>query len=809
MSRIYLNRGWQYTDVFTDDMKGVPMLDGQAVVVPHTTGEVPYHYFDKALYEKDACYQRMLFAEPAWNAKRVFLTFEAVGHRAEVFVNGVPVAEHNCGYTAFTIDLSETLRYGTDNLITVHCDSRETLNQPPFGFVVDYMTFGGIYRDVYLEVKDRVHMENVFYRPSLNESPKTNGMRLERLQNLTIQGKLTTEITLSEDARAMARERRLFVCQFLEGKQISNQPLAPDGRTSTLAGQVKIWDVSSPSIYEVRTEIRLDGQTVDVNIAYIGFREIAWKNRGLFLNGRRLKLRGLNRHQSYPYVGYAMPQSMQEYDAKILKKELGLNAVRTSHYPQSQYFMDACDRLGILVFTEIPGWQYIGNETWRKIAEENTKEMVLQYRNHPSVFLWGVRINESRDCDELYSKTNHIAHKLDPARPTGGARCEKNMHLLEDIYTYNDFSHDGTNAGCEPKGSVTSVPEKPYLISEYGGHMYPTKSFDNEEHKTEHLLRHAAVLDVIAAHDDILGGLGWCMSDYNTHAEFGSGDRICYHGVMDMFRNPKPAAYLYAAQTNRSHVLYITSSMDIGEHPASRLGKNYIITNADTVKMYRNDVLIKEYKTKDSTYRNLRHGPILIDDYIGDEMQKKEKFSSRQAKLVKICLNGTAIDGEHMSMEVKKAAAELFMRYHMTMDDAKHLFRKYIGDWGGKSGEYRFDAIKDGVVVKSVIKKPMEQARIEVIVSSKELIEGISYDVAAFRVSVTDESGNVLPFYDEALKIEIAGPIEVIGKSPVFRGGYAGFYIRSVGETGDAVVRLSSGGLESRVVKLSVKKGNR
>ncbi len=805
MPRIYLNRGWRFADTFLTDMVTTLMRGGEEVSLPHTSREVPYHYFDKSVYERDACYQKVLRVPADWRDKCVFLTFGAVAHFAEVYVNGKKAGEHRCGYTSFTFDITGLLSYGADNLLTVRCDSRENLDQPPFGYVIDYMTFGGIYRDVFLDVKSPVHMKDVFYQPTLTESPHTNGMRLEMLESLTMQGKIFSMIELSAEAKAAAQKRRLFVCQFLDNRQISNQPLSPEGRTTTLAGSVHIWDVSNPKTYEIRTEIRLDGETVDTHIDRIGFREIEVKSKGLFLNGRRLKLRGINRHQSYPYVGYAMPESIQRYDARILKRELGLNAVRTSHYPQSPYFIDECDRVGLLVFTEIPGWQHIGGSKWKEICVENTKEMVLQYRNHPSVFLWGVRINESADCDELYGKTNEAAHALDPSRPTGGVRAHKKMHLLEDVYTYNDFSHDGTNAGCEPKMAVTGSPMKPYLISEYAGHMFPTKNFDWEEKRTEHALRHAAVMDEIAKHDDILGGFGWCFCDYNTHKDFGSGDAICYHGVMDMFRNPKTAAYVYAAQTNRTHVLEISSSMDVGEHPATTRGEVYIITNADSVRMYKNNVLIKEYRQRDTRFKHLRHGPILVDDYVGDLLEKKERFSKRQAKLLKFCLNYTAVYGSRPSAELKKAAAELMLRYHMTLEDVERLYTKYVGDWGAASSVYRFDAVKDGHVVKTVIKEPMASMSMAVTVSSKELTEKNTYDVAAFRISATDGNGNVLPFYGEALTIETAGPIALIGPAVVpFRGGYAGFYVKSKGEAGAAVVRLTAEGIGSHVVKINV-----
>ena len=142
-------------------------------------------------------------------------------------------------------------------------------------------------------------------------------------------------------------------------------------------------------LYEVKTELLQNGNVLDENITLFGFRTAVFLQDGFYLNGKKVKLRGLNRHQSYPYVGYAMPESMQKRDADILKNELGVNAVRTSHYPQSRHFVERCDELGLLVFTEIPGWQHIGDEIWKKQAVENVKDMVEQYRNHPSVILWG------------------------------------------------------------------------------------------------------------------------------------------------------------------------------------------------------------------------------------------------------------------------------------------------------------------------------------------------------------------------------------------------------------------------------------
>ena len=803
--RIYFDRKWKFNENFSDEMVTSLMEEGNEVNVPHTCKEVPFHYFDESKYQMICGYQRVITPDDAWQGKRLLLTFDGVGHQTTVYLNGKKLYEHFCGYTAFTVDITNEIRYGVDNLLTVRVNSREDIDQPPFGFVIDYMTFGGIYRDVYLDIKDPVYMKDVFLMPKVDEGISVRGKSKEEIASYEVPGQLTTVIQLSDEAKALAEERRLTVRQTLNDKQISEQPMAAKGLTKTLAGNVKLWDVESPTLYQLTTEILVDGEVKDSNITMIGFRNSLFKKDGYYLNGRKLKIRGLNRHQSYPYVGYAMPESMQRQDARILKKELGLNAVRTSHYPQSQYFIDECDRLGLLVFTEFPGWQHIGGDHWKDIAVNNVKDMVEQYRNHPSIILWGVRINESPDDDEFYTRTNEVAHKCDPTRQTGGVRCNKKMNLLEDVYTYNDFVHSGSNEGCEAKEKVTSDVEKPYLVSEYNGHMYPTKSFDWEEHRMEHTLRHARVLEAINSHEDIAGSFGWCMFDYNTHKDFGSGDRICYHGVMDMFRNPKMAAAVYAAQGKEEDVLEITTSMDIGEHPASVRGDTYIISNADSVRMYKNNLLIKEYDTHSDLFPHLEHGPVAIDDLIGDEMMKAEGFSEKQNELVKICLNETAIHGYKMSAKVVWAALRLILFHHMSMNDAVDLFQKYIGDWGGESKSYRFDAIKDGKVVKSIVKKPMTKAILGVDVSSNELIETNTYDVASIRVVASDENKNILPYFQESMILETEGPIEVIGPKVVpFRGGMAGIYVKSCFEEGDAILRIHCESMESVEIKFHV-----
>lgn len=810
-NRIYLNNEWRFSEVFEPEMVKAQYDESgmKEVRIPHTCKETPFHYFDEHIYQMVSGYRRKIEAPKQWEGKCVLLTLDGAAHDCEVYLNETKIGEHHCGYTAFTMDISKVLKYGEDNILTVKVDSREDLNIPPFGYVIDYMTYGGIYRDVYLDIKNPEYMEDIFLYAEVKTAADAGT------------AKLSSDITFKGNTDGMK------IRQFIRKKEnIDFEPLGKDievngekeVQISWPIGKVDLWEISQPALYEIKTQLLRKEEVVDENITVYGFRKAEFRKDGFYLNDKKVKIRGLNRHQSYPYVGYAMPKSMQCMDADVLKEELGLNAVRTSHYPQSHYFLDRCDEIGLLVFTEIPGWQHIGDEKWKEQAVENVREMVTQYRNHPSIILWGVRINESQDDDAFYEKTNAMAKSLDPYRQTGGVRAHKKSSLLEDVYTYNDFSHDGTKRatrhggasycanGCEPKKNVTSDMEKPYMVSEYNGHMYPTKAFDWEEHRVEHAIRHANVLNAVAGEDDICGSFGWCMTDYNTHKDFGSGDRICYHGVMDMFRNPKLAADIYSCQQEKETVLSLSSTMDIGEHPGCNRGKTWIFSNADSVKMYKNDRFLKEYTSKDSCYKNLAHGPIEIDDFIGNAISEGENFTPKQAEDIKMALNYVARNGlSNLPKKIIFTALKMMVVYHMKPTEAVVLYNKYIGDWGGTSTVYKFEAIKDGKVVKTVVKEPMTQMHLWAEADHIQLKEDHTYDVAAVRIRMLDENENQVYFYNEPVRFETEGPIEVIGEPVIsLKGGMCGTYIKTIGKEGKAALIIKNAQAEDVRIEFEV-----
>ena len=753
---------WEFTPQFSQEfVKGLG--DAQSVRLPHTTAELPLHYADHNAYQMICGYRRNLHIDPKLQGKRLFLQFDGAAHIATVYVNGKETVTHRSGYTAFRVEITDLVNYGEDNLIAVRLDSTENPEIPPFGFVIDYLTYGGLYREVWLDVRENSFISDIYITTPTTETARVQ-LSVENPKGCTA----TAEILDTA------------------GKAVLHQVISlTNFNTLTLPG-ARCWSVDDPYRYTCRVCLHKDGAVLDTQTVVFGFRTAEFRKDGFYLNGEKVFIRGLNRHQCYPYIGYAATEHLQREDARILKEELCCNAVRTSHYPQSQHFIDECDRLGLLVFTEIPGWQHIGDEAWKDQAVENVREMVLQYRNHPSIILWGVRINESLDDDPFYKRTNAVAHELDDSRPTSGVRCILQSSLLEDVYSYNDFSHSGNNPGVRKKETVTPDINKSLLITECNGHMYPTKSFDDWTQRQNHALRHARVQNDAAASGEHAGCFAWCMFDYATHKDFGSGDRICYHGVLDSFRNPKLAAAVYASQGDRHPVLQISTSNDIGDYPAGVAGTTYAITNADEVALYKNGNFVS--KLTPSEFTGLKHGPMAVTDTIGCLLETQEGYPKAKADLIRKCLLAVAKYGA-TSLPPKEMArvAWAMIRYGMTMKDAMALYGKYNSSWGSEAVVWRFDAIKDGNVVASVTRSASTKLHLEVTASQTALHEGDSYDMAAIRIRILDEFGNPAVYAQLPVSLEISGQAVLVGPTVVTaEGGLCGTYIRTIGQSGAA-----------------------
>ncbi|MBR4413035.1 MAG: glycoside hydrolase family 2 protein, partial [Lachnospiraceae bacterium] len=267
--RIYLNNDWYFNESFSEEMlqSGYDFKKNECVRIPHTVKETPLHYFDEHEYQKIAAYFRVLSVPEEWRDKDVFLTFDGVLHSCVVFVNGKEVTTHLCGYTAFTINLSGLVNYGTDNIITVKADSREDQNLPPFGFVIDYMTYGGIYRDVYVDVKEKAHFNDIFVSGDA-------------------EGNIRVEISASKDANGMIVENSIIslkknedgILVSGEEKSLGEGEFYPDEGKEECVKTYKfdspaLWDTVHPNLYILRSVLKdAAGKIVDENKVRFGFR---------------------------------------------------------------------------------------------------------------------------------------------------------------------------------------------------------------------------------------------------------------------------------------------------------------------------------------------------------------------------------------------------------------------------------------------------------------------------------------------------------------------------------------------------------
>ena len=741
---------------------------GTSVRLPHTVAECPQHYADHNGYQMVCGYRRKLDLGEELAGKHIFLQFDGAAHIATVYLNGRELVSHRCGYTGFRVEITEEAVLGGENLLAVKLDTTENPEVPPFGFVIDYLTYGGLYREVWLDVKEKSYIEDLYIT--------------------------TPDLTTLKIKPAFHNASDCIVLvELLKGeRQLVRKAFTTVGVITIDCPMVKPWDCDHPILYTCRVSLLKIGKVLDVQEVKVGFRTAEFKEDGFYLNGKKTFLRGLNRHQCFPYVGYAAPESLQRQDARILKEELNCVAVRTSHYPQSHHFIDECDRLGLLVFTEIPGWQHIGGEAWKHQAVENTREMVRQYRNHPSIILWGVRINESRDNDELYKLTNAVARETDPSRAISGVRNFEKSSLLEDVYAYNDFSHTGRNPGCKSKKAVMTDKKKALMITEHNGHMFPTKAFDSWEKRQEQALRHLRVLNDAAAGGEHAGCFGWCMFDYATHKDFGSGDRICYHGVMDAFRNPKLAAYAYASQGEGRTVLAVGSSMDIGDYPGGQMGDIHVFTNADSVSLYKNNHYVTTLE--EGAWKGLPHGPKVISDTIGCLLETREGYERKKAEAVRELLLTVQKKGlANLSPTELAKMGYTMMKYGIKPEEGLSLYNKYISNWGTEATFWRLIAVKDGMVAATYTCGPGSKLHLEVLPSHTNLREGDTYDMASIRIRILDEHGNIAPYAQLPVQFTLEGEAELVGSKVVTaEGGMTGTYVRTLGRAGEARLTITT-----------------
>ncbi len=723
-----MNRKWRYSRAVVEGGHAKDFDDSKfdQITIPHTNVPLPWHGFDEKTYEFVSLYRRRFKLPPEARGKRVFVDFEGVMTASTVWINGQRLGEYKGGYTPFSFDLTPHIDFDGENVLAVDVDSSERPDIPPFGYEIDYLTFGGIYREVSLRVVPTTFLENISVRTKnvLSTPEATVVCFVQHLE--ASKDALALDVELLDGDRVIAK-----ASQPVPASPVAAEPTGHEVHLASLSG-IKLWDLSNRNLYSARVRLRRGTQVLDEDSRRFGFREAQFTDHGFELNGKVIKLRGLDRHQTFPWVGQAMPGRAQRRDGMILRNSLKCNIVRTSHYPQSRHFLDACDEIGLLVLEEIPGWQHIGDAAWKDISVDNVRRMVRRDWNHPSIILWGVRINESKDDHDFYTRTNALAHQLDPTRQTGGIRYFQESEFLEDVFTMNDF------------GWPLKPPNHPrYLNTEFVGHTYPTKTIDQVERLTEHTIRHARIHDQLASNAQYAGGIGWCAFDYNTHGNFGSSDRICYHGVTDIFREPKPAAGFYKSQCDPAEEIVLEPAFHWARGDASiGFSKAMVCSNCDHLKFYIDNELVADVDPDRKQFAHLKYAPFIVElgelfHHWGD--LKIEGYIQKKLVITKL-MSGKGVD----------------TKFLLLPDDS--------------------ELYADGADSTRVV------------------------------LRVTDEFGAIQPFANDAIKFALEGPARLIGDNPFsLIGGTGAVWIRAQDQAGKVTLKAIHPSLGSKEIEINIR----
>ncbi len=592
---------------FNDDwqFRRLPTQEWESVSLPHTTKIEPRIVNDQ--WQGIAQYRKRFRAEDNWRGKRVWLRFEGAMNVAEVRLNGRLMSRHLGGYLPFVVDLSERLRFGADNEITVTLDNRDNeITGPKPLATLDFNMYGGLYRDVTLLIKEPLHITD-----EIMAGKKASGgvfvtypqVRRER-----------AEILVKTDVSRKTGYRLTHT--LWDGKHRVTQGSSDDGRDVTLTvTNPRLWSPRTPNLYQLVTTLEANGKVTDERITRIGIRHIAFAGNRILINGEPHFLRGVNRHQEYPYVGYAISPGADYRDAKRIK-EAGLDFVRLSHYPHSPDFMAAADELGLTLLNSIPGWQFFNEDpAFRRQILQTCRDLVRRDRNHPSVIAWECSLNESAMPRPFVKQLHDIVHEEYPGDQAFSAGWQNDGY---DIYIQ----------ARQHRIEHYTPPDRPYLVSEYGDwEYYALNAGLNQEHwkdllpearTSRQLLSDGEVrllqqaTNVQEAHNDnfnvpAFADAYWVMFDYNR----GYAEDLEASGVMSLERMPKFIYHFFRSQRDAASgpVVHIASYWKADSPIRIR-----VFANVDEVELFVNGrSLGRRSPQRDRISNHLPHPPVWFD----------------------------------------------------------------------------------------------------------------------------------------------------------------------------------------------------
>ncbi len=598
----------------------------EKVSLPHTAHIEPLLVNNQW---QGTCWYRKTFSfNENWSGKLLFLRFEGAMNVAEVWVNGNKKITHLGGYLPFVVDITENILTDELNSVYVKLNNEDNAETGPKPLeILDFNMYGGLYRDVFLIAKNPVHISDAQYANVVAGGGIFVSYPLVSKERAIVSVK--THILNSGDKTVQAELKQKLEH---EGKSIAGASekirLAP-GESKELLQEFEVshpqlWSTDTPDLYQLETTLRNNREILDQEITRIGIRKFEFRKNKLYINDKETFLRGVNRHQEYPYIGYALSDNAQYRDALKIKNA-GFDCVRLSHYPHSNAFMDACDELGIISIDAILGWQYYNeDERFKSHVVQTCRDLIRRDRNHPGVLAWEVSLNET------WMPEPFIDSML---------RATREEYPGEQCYTagWQEYGYDiYLQARQHRLGHAEKYPDKPYIVSEYGDWEYYAmnagldqdvwgKLLEEERSSRQdpgsgekRLLQQA--MNIQEAHNDnfntpAVADNYWVMYDYNR----GYADDLEMSGIMGIFRQPKYSYHFFRSQRSvgetvagkaNEPMIFIASEFSESSSNVIR-----IYSNCEEVELQLNGkTLGTQMPDQDRISSHLKHPPFTFRD---------------------------------------------------------------------------------------------------------------------------------------------------------------------------------------------------
>lgn len=598
-------------DAVPDYNQVMDLLKGkkwQNVSVPHIAFPEPLVIVKPR--EGMAYYTKDFTIDKKNRGKIITIEFEAVMQVSNVWVNGKYMGRFTGGYLPFEIDITNVIHYGEKNTLLAEANNKGNPLVPPGKPIekLDFMYYSGIYRDVWLHYKNPLHITN----PVTANQVAGGGIFVSYPKVAKEEAVVDIQTHIENKNKADASFVLLQELVDKSGKKVAEAktPLsklkADDNKHFTQQLVVRnpsLWHPDHPYLYSLRTKVMKGNSVVDEQVTRIGIRSIEIsREKGLLINGEKYRITGTNRHQNYPYIGNAISNNANYRDAWLIKNA-GMSGVRTAHYPPGPSFIEAADELGILVINAIPGWQFFNrNQVFQDNVMKDIRNTIRLYRNHPSIFLWEMSLNESYPPAEFRCK------QAETAREEWGDR--KGFYTGGDSYFTKacwDVPYDDWNEEKGPgvRDNVT-YPDKAFIIREYGDY-----EFGGGESTTRQL-RGAGQQGLLQQawnfqweynknlkNPYCIGEFTWAFFDGLGGVAVG----IEGWGSADIFRIPKYSYYFYKSQQPAEkngkqlpefsgEVLFIANDWAAPSYDK----KVVVYSNCEEVALYVNDKLIARQK---------------------------------------------------------------------------------------------------------------------------------------------------------------------------------------------------------------------